>query len=632
MASSLPRWRRAKRREPEADTKTVRLRLGLIRLAVFALFFLLAAQLYKMQIVAAEYYQVRAEHNRLRLKPLVPTRGVVVDRNGEPLVRNVPSFTVWLTPADLPTARTDEVAGTLSAMLGVPKEEILSAVQARRARKQIFDAIPVKTDVDQDLALRIDEMHEDLPGVEAKDEGRREYTGGVEMSHILGYLGRITAEEYDSLKDKGYLVSDRLGKAGIEAVYEEELRGRLGQRREEVDVTGKPVAEIGPTTPPRTGRTLRLSIDLELQQKVAEVLQPYMATSKQAVGIVGNPKTGEIYALVSLPNFDNNIFSQGVSQAEWDRLNNDSRYPMLDHAIASNMPPGSIFKIISASAALQEGVATPNTTITSKGVFTVKSDFDPNVVYKFSDTAVGTFNFYDGIARSSNTYFFFLAGGNAEAGFKGLGLDRLVRYSRQFGLGAPTGIDLPGEVGGLVADDAWKKKNYKEGFNLGDLYNFGIGQGFLLTTPIQMWNVVNAIANGGTLYEPRVLHDILDDQGRVVEPFTPKVAGNVGVDDAHLNDVRLGMRAAVERGTAANANIAGLTVAAKTGTAEYGLQNPITGQYANSHAWFIGFAPLEDPTLSVLIFLDRGIGSQDATPAGAKILRYYFQERRERSP
>jgi penicillin-binding protein 2 len=633
MANARPRWRREKRREPEDNAKALKLRLGLIRLSILALFCLLVIQLWKMQIVSAEYFQTRAEHNRLRPEPgKEPIRGVIYARDGERLVRNIPSFTVFVTPADVPVERTDEIAGYLAKLLDEPKEDILSAIQARRARRQIFDRIPVKVDVDHDVALRIEEWRHELPGVLVKEEQLREYTGGVEVSHIVGYLGRINADEYRDLQQRGYGISDRLGKAGVEATYEADLKGRYGQSWVEVDVTGRPTKTVGEVVQPVAGRSLRLSIDLDLQRKVTEIMQAYMADSKQVVAIAGNPQTGEVYAIVSLPTFDNNIFTRGVSQRDWEALNNDRRYPMLNHAIASNSPPGSIYKVISAAAALQEGVATPTTTITSRGSFNVKNDFDETIQYTFRDTAVGTFNLYDGIARSSNTYFYYLAGGFAEGGFRGLGLDRLVRYSHQFGLGAPTGIDLPGEVAGLVPDEAWKRKNWKEGFLLGDLYNMGIGQGFLLTTPIQMWNANNAIANGGTLYQPRVARDILDEKGEVVVPFTPRVVGKVGVDDAHLNDVRLGMRAAVERGTASNANLMGFTVAAKTGTSEYGVQDPRTGEYANSHAWFMGFAPFEDPTFSVLVFVERGIGSRDATPAAARIFQYYLQERPRRAP
>lgn len=632
MARTRPRWRREKKREPEQDARAVRLRLGLIRLAIFALFLILVAQLWKLQIVSSDYYRVRANHNRLRESPLEPARGVIVARGGEKVVQNVPSYTVEVTPADVPLDRTDEIAARVGKLVDVPAEEIVSAIQARRARRQIFDKIPVKVGVDPDVAFRLSEMQSDLPGVHAHPDQLRQYIGGVEMSQILGYLGRISAEEYDALQPKddsdtkGYQPSDLIGKAGVEATYESELRGKIGRTREEVDVTGKTVLKLG-EVPPVNGNTVRLSIDLDLQRKVTEILQPYLDKAKQAVAIVGNPKTGQIYALVSIPSFDNNIFTKGVSQKDWDALNTDKRFPMLDHGISSNNPPGSIFKIISASAALQEGVATPATTITSKGTVAIKNDYDPRIQTIFRDTAVGTFNLYDALAVSSNTYFYYLAGGNQEAGFIGLGIDRLAAYSRNFGLGSPTRIDLPGEVRGLVPDGAWKVKNWNDSWRDGDTYNFGIGQGFLLTTPIQMWNATNAIANGGTLYEPRVVRDILDDGGNVLVPFKPQVLRRVGVDDGHLADVRLGMRQAVERGTAANANIPGLLLAAKTGTAEFGQQDPKTGLYETSHAWFTGFAPMDDPQISVLVFIERGIGSQDATPAAAKILRYIFQQR-----
>jgi penicillin-binding protein 2 len=342
-------------------------------------------------------------------------------------------------------------------------------------------------------------------------------------------------------------------------------------------------------------------------------------------------RTGEVLALVSLPLYDNNTFSGKLDEAKLEEYLRDPKKPMVNHALAEQYPPGSIFKQITGTAALQEGVAVPSTTITSRGSIQVPNQYDPSIVYTFRDwQALGTLDFYGGLAMSSDVYFYYLAGGYHEYGenFNGLGIDRLAQYARNYGLGRPTGIDVAGEAPGIVPDPAWKEETWGDVWTLGDTYNMGIGQGFLATTPIQMVRVVAAVANGGTLLTPRVVREVRDDEGHVIVPNEPTIEGNVGVSDENLAIMREAMRQAVVWGTAKDGGTSVVQVAGKTGTAEFG-QRFADGNY-ETHAWYSGFAPFDDPQIAVTVFLERGVGAINAGPLASQIFQYYFERQQQR--
>ncbi len=390
----------------------------------------------------------------------------------------------------------------------------------------------------------------------------------------------------------------------------------------EVDASGRELKTLSERRP-IDGANLVLSIDADLQQKVAEVLQQYSAGSENAAAAVMDIHTGEILAMASLPGFDNNIFSGAIDEAKLSELVDAPGKPLVNHDLSEQYPPGSTFKTIVGSAALQEGVANPSTTITSKGYITVTNEFDPNVVYIYPDwRALGPLDFYGGLAMSSNVYFYYLSGGKPDEGFKGLGEDRVAKYARAFGLGKPTGIDLPGESPGLVPDAGWKESTVGEPWTLGDTYNFGIGQGYVAATPVQMLTAVSAIANGGTLVVPHGMKEFRDSHGNLLESYKPKVNGTVPVDPKNLAIVRQGMRQSVTDGVAKNAAVAGVDVAGKTGTAEFGTQLA-SGKY-DTHGWFVGFAPYDNPQIAVVVFVQKGSGGNDASPAASKIIDYYF--------
>ena len=334
-------------------------------------------------------------------------------------------------------------------------------------------------------------------------------------------------------------------------------------------------------------------------------------------------KTGELLATASYPSFDNNVFSSPITDQDLAALVDSPGKPLVNHLIAERYPPGSTFKTIVGAGALQEQVAAPWTTITSRGYITVENEFDPNVVYVYPDWApLGALDFYGGIAMSSNVYFYYLAGGKSDEGFHGLGEAKVAEYARAFGFGQPTGIDLPGESPGLVPDGPWKEQEIGEPWTLGDTYNFGIGQGYVAATPLQVLSAVSAIANGGELLTPRVVKEYQDNHGNVLQSTDRVLRNNVPVSAENLGTLRAAMRQSVTAGVAKKAAIGGVEVAGKTGTAEFGPRLP-NGKYA-THGWFVGFAPYNDPQIAIVVFVQHGSGGDDASPAAAKILDYYF--------
>lgn len=616
------RWR-SELEEPEDPQRQVRLRIGFIYVLVIAVLGALLVQLANLQILSNDEYAQRAVLNQLRVEPVIPSRGVIYDRNGVPVVENIPSFSAAIVAADVPEDRTLEVAAGLEELLGVPAMETVLRIEQSRASNNPFIPVIIKDGLAQEEAYRLREQLGAVPGAQVVVEAIRRYVGGVELSSVLGYTGRIDAEEYARLEAEGYISSDRIGKAGVEAHYEEYLRGVPGIKQIEKDATGREVRVID-EQPAEVGNNLVLSIDLDLQKKATELTQQ-AAKGGQAAAIVMDVNTGEVLALVSLPLFDNNVFSGKIDEARLQQYLDDPKKPLLNHALSEQYPPGSIFKQITGAAALQEGVATTGTTITSRGSIQVPNQYDDSIVYTFRDWAVlGTLDFYGGLAMSSDVYFYYLAGGYYAYGnnFDGLGIDRLSAYTSLYGIGTPTGIDIEGEAPGNLPSAEWKEQTLDEVWTIGDTYNMGIGQGYLAVTPIQMARVVSATANGGKLLVPRVVKEVRDSENHVIVPNEPIVEREIPISPENFAIIREAMRQAVTWGTAKNGAVRGVDVAGKTGTAEFGPRRA-DGSY-ESHAWYTGFAPASAPQVSVTIFLERGVGANDAAPLAAKILDYYF--------
>jgi penicillin-binding protein 2 len=397
-------------------------------------------------------------------------------------------------------------------------------------------------------------------------------------------------------------------------------------------VAGREVQNLG-EEPPTPGHNLVLTLDNDFQKTVQTILEKALrgAHSKQGVAIALDPRNGEILALVSLPSYDDNLFATGISTDDYTNLLQDPLHPLINQAITGQYPPGSTFKVIPASAALQEHVVDVNSRIdTEHGVIFIPNRYfpdDPTKAQPFFDwykRGFGPLTVLGGLAESSDVFFYKLAGGESPNFDNGLGQDRLSAYAHMFGLGELTGIDLPGEAAGLVPDQNWKLKKIGDVWTIGDTYNMGIGQGYVLATPLQVADYTAIVANGGTLYKPQLVHAVTDSEGSIVRTIAPQVIRKVAVDPQNLAIVREGMRESVTYGTSSNANLTDVTVAAKTGTAEY--YGPRVNGHLPTHAWFTAFAPYEDPQIVVTVFVaGGGEGSAVAAPAATDILRAYFR-------
>ena len=662
----------------------IRLRSNIFRIAVLVIFTILATQLWNLQIVQGETYSKLADANRFRLIQVPASRGVMYDRQGELLVRNRPVYNVTIIPAYLPTDDTAQAKlfARLSELLALPIttqveptlglnngyfEAITHHQYNRQLRQQVinprsrqfakspqgirdavgqnrvfapFLGVTVATDIDPLIASKIEEERLDLPGVFVDVSPARDYLYGAWTGHLLGYTGPIPAERFNQYEVKGYELTDVVGVAGLEAQYEDWLRGIKGLESIEVDVTGRKVRTVSQSIKARPGHNLRLTLDIGLQQAVTKALQEEMdqVASKQGVAIAMNPQTGEILAMVSLPSFDNNLFARGITQRELSLLSEDRWTPLVNHAIAGLYPPGSTFKIVPAAGALQERTVFPETIFHDEGVLYLPNKFEPDnpdlaqPFYCWLRTGHGDVNMISALAYSCDVYFYQVGGGYEPSGYEGLGLERLVKYADMFGMGQPTGLDLPGELSGLVPTKKWKRINYAETWLTGDTYNMSIGQGFVLVTPLQMVNAMAAIANGGTLYRPFLVKEILDADGNVVQVNQPEVLRRLEVEPQFIQLIQQGLRAVVEwpQGTAHEYfDVPGVMVSGKTGTAEYCDEYPQCldrdGRVKTSHAWFAAYAPSNNPEIAIVAFIyGGGEGSQVAVPVANKIFRYYF--------
>jgi len=636
---------------------------GLIAL-VFAIFF---ARLFYLQVMRGAYFTEKAQINRNRLVQIDAPRGIIYDRSGTPLVRNIPDFSVTIVPAYLPDddLAEMEVYRKLSLLLNMPISTqsastipsggggpgIKDIVDKAVKEGQNFRPILISNDIPREMAMVIAEQTMKLPGVQMQVNAMRLYPSGSLLSQVLGYVGAIPEQEAQDYEDKGYdRYVDRVGLTGIEWVAESYLKGTKGRKYIEEDVAGREISIVGEPDPPAPGNNVYLSIDAGLQQVAAEALQAQInqinriqgvEQTQSGAAIAMNPQTGQILAMVSLPSYDNNLFTQGISQTAYQAYKDDIYRPLFNHAIGDQVQPGSIFKMIPASAALEEKVITPRTIINDPGTIVIPNKYYPNDPGQgkrltcWLKSGHGNMDLLHGLAYSCDVYFWQVGAGYDvpnQPRFDGLGIDRLVKYSQMFGLGELTSVDLPGEAKGHVPTTTWYRRTYGQTWATGDTYNFAIGQGYLLATPLQMLNVTAAVANGGTLYKPQIIDHITDLDGAVVRAFKPQPKPlHIDVKLENLQLVQQGMEAAVMWGTATGAQVPGIRVAGKTGTAEFcddvavKLGFCATGRVLPQHAWFVSFAPVENPQIATIVYIyNGGQGSEQAVPVTKKMLDYYF--------
>ena len=579
---------------------------------IAAVFVILAAQLFNLQVIQGERYRKLSQENYLRITPIPAPRGDILDRNGKTLVTSRPAFSVFYWYLD--KEKAESTLPRLAGILGLDLGEIQKKVQQYSGR--YFEPIPIAKDITPEQYTAIVEDAPDLPGVFIEPQPIRYYPEGELASPVLGYVGEITDSQLKSERYKDYKMGDIIGQQGLESYYEDVLRGKDGGYQVEVDYRGRPTGNVGPGIDPEPGKNVVLELDVDLQKAAEEALVKALKTSPKAKGaaaVVLDVKTGGVLVMASLPGFDPNKLVTGITQSELNQKIQSGQWRFANLATTGLYPPGSSFKIITAIAALAEGKVDPKEKI-----------FDPGY-HPMAPTLVchkrgghGYVDLEEALAVSCNVYFY-------EMGRR-LGVDTLAKYAKLLGLGEKTGIDLYGENYGTVPSTEWKKKAYSENrvaqpeFLLSEHMMAAMGQVFHMDTPIQMASVVQAIANDGVRMKPRLARKIVDSQGNTVKEFAPEVSGTLGVSPDILETVKRGMlRVTSDKiGTAYWAFYDfPVKVAGKTGTA----QNPL----GEDHAWFVGFAPYDKPEIALAVVVDQGgSGSAVAAPVARAIFEAYF--------
>lgn len=578
-------------------------------------FFLLFFRAWQLQITQGSYFKDLASGNRLRRIFVLAPRGSILDKNGKELAFNQSAFEVVIYPIDLSRdlEEREKVYEEVKQNLNL---EIRNDVEKALALGS-EDELNFAVDITQPQALILKEKWSKLKGLSIEDRFRRSYV--EDLSHILGYVGKIQAEEWANLKDKGYLMFESLGKTGLEFYYQELLRGKMGAKEVEVDAFGK-IKKVLAKREPVAGNNLKLTINYALQQKAKEILSRRLQENGNTKGslVALDPKTGGILAMVSLPDYDNRLFVYPGRSNELADILMSPDQPMFNRAISGTYPSGSTIKPLVATAALQEGIIAPNTNLWCGGSLEVPNQYDPSIVYYFNEnisSGYGYTDVYKALAKSVNVFFYQIGGGYKD--FKGLGANLLKNYMTMFGLGNQSGIDLPQEAAGLIPTPEWKQKNQNEPWYLGDTYNLSIGQGNILVTPLQIARYIMAIANGGNLYQPHLLSQLLDKNGKVIKNFNP-INTKLKVNGNNLQIIKDAMRQCVTSGSCDQLQGLKISSAGKTGTAED------AAHPKDPHSWFAGFAPFEDPEIVLTVMVENGgEGYTLAEPIAKELLEWW---------
>ena len=585
----------------------------------------LAGRLIEVQLVNGERYRAAAQANQVRLIPVAAPRGMIYDRHGAIMARSSPSFVVGLIPSEVRDARTE--LATLSQIVGVNEATLWDRLLRHRgveypsfatvAANEPYGPVVLVTGLPVATVARLSEVLSDLPGVDLEVQPIRDYPQGPVASHLIGYVGAITQDEYERLKYQGYTPNDVIGKDGLEFSYDRFLRGVPGGQRVVVNATGAVVSTVKlGSKPPISGDALITSVNWRLQ-RIAETA---LADGLRAAGhgrrlsgavVAEDPWNGGILALASYPNYNANDFAAN----RWKRVAydlTDASQPLFDRAIAAATPTGSTFKMVTGSAALTEGVVKVDQVVNDTGGWNCGGYYARDI----AAGGLGNTTFVPALAASSDGYFFRLAWW--------LGNARLRKYALAYGLNAKSGIDIPGENEGNWPTNAWEMRAFGVPMEPSDACFLGIGQGAMQATPLQMDNVASAVINGGTLYKPQIVREIRGPDGSVVGRFSPQVIRHVPVTASSLAAVRAGMAKVTDPGgTAYGLAIDGLPYSGKTGTVE------TAGGNGPNTTWFIAWAPTAHPKLTLAVFVDRsgGYGATVAAPIARQILVKYFNKK-----
>jgi penicillin-binding protein 2 len=589
-----------------------RQRARLLMTLISIVFLLLIGRLGVLQILQGERFAYLAENNRIRLKKIPGTRGMVFDRRGQLLVDSRPSFDLLFVPED--STDPEATLRALAGFLGRDEGEFLKLLDQNKTRPP-FEEITVGRDIDWRSVVTVETHQLDLPGVNLRIRPRRSYLLNNAAAHLLGYLGEIGPKQLTSLRQRGYRMGDEIGQFGLERRWEEFFRGQNGGQQVEVNALGQRVKVLHQVKDV-PGDSVFLTLDRELQKTAAQAMQ-----GKDGALVALDVNNGAILAMVSNPAFDPNAFARGITAEEWRALVHDRMNPLNHRAIQGIYPPGSTFKIVLAIAALEEGVIQPEARIFDPGYLVVGNR-------QFRDWKKGGHGWVDlhkAIVESCDVYFYQLG--------QRIGIDRIAKYARLLGLGEKTGIDLDDERTGLIPDSDWKMKRYGQPWFPGETPSASIGQGYVNVTPLQMANLIATVANGGTLYRPWFVRRVESLDGTLVQEYGPEKIRSLHFKESTLKYLRNALRNVVNSGggTGGRARSTLVEIGGKTGTAQVA---EMRGGYVKSeqlayairdHAWFVAYAPAENPGIAVVVLVEHGgHGGSAAAPLAKRVIEKYF--------
>lgn len=585
-------------------------RLHTLLVVCLVLFAVLLGRMVYLQLWRGDYYAKQSDGNRLRQSRILAPRGIIYDSEGKELVNNLPGYAVVLQKQ---SSYKPETLQRLSNLLQMPVEEINAKI---KASENFYEPIMLKNNLDQQMVTKIEEQRRYMPEVMLSVQPIRNYPYHELAVHALGYVGEVSSYEIEQGLFKNISQGSLVGKGGLEKSYDKYLRGEDGAFMEEVDVAGNVVKHYD-SVQPVPGKNLKLTIDYELQKELETFTDKHLAFlrssgiapgARAAAVVAIDPRNGAVRAMVSRPVYDPNWFVHGISSKNWNSINNDPNYPMNNKVITGEYPPGSTFKIVTGSAAFELKKVGLNEPIFDGG-------FHPMVptMGNAGGEVLGWLTFIKALAMSDNVYFY-------ELGYR-VGIDNIEKYAHVFGFGERTGIDLEGESKGLVASKKVKREIWDEDWRLGDTFNAAIGQGFNLTTPIQLSVMLSIVANGGTKYQPYLVDSIINSDGSLFEKPKRAEGKHIDVSQQTIDYIRMGMSATTQEGGTAS-YFAGLPkpIAGKTGTAE--------NSHGRDHGLFVAYGPVDDPELVVVCIVEQGgFGSVAAGPIVYKAFEEFFQEK-----
>ncbi|HET7007659.1 MAG TPA: penicillin-binding protein 2 [Candidatus Binatia bacterium] len=589
----------------------IRRRANYLYVLLAVVFLGLTARLVHLQWVHGERYTFLSENNRVRLKRVPGTRGMIYDRHGELLVDSRPSFDLIFVPED--TKEPEQTLRELARRLAWDADELLQTYAENKSRAA-FDEIVLGRDIEWPAVVAVEAHQLDLPGVSLRVRPRRNYADGPIAAHILGYMGEINQRQLKNYKEQGYLVGDEIGQSGLERHWEDVLRGQHGGQQVEVDALGRRVRVLHQVNDV-PGYTVHLTLDRQMQQTAYEALQ-----GKEGTIVAIDVNSGAILALASTPAFDPNVFARGIKGKEWSALVNDRLRPLSNRATQGQFPPGSTFKVVMFIAGLEEGVVDPNMQISDPGFF----HFGNRNFRDWKQGGHGAVNLHRSLVESCDTYYYQL--GNK------LGVDKIAKWARAFGLGEKTGIALDDERNGMIPDTAWKMKRYRQPWYPGETLSVAIGQGYVTVTPLQLANMMAAVANGGKLYRPRLVSKVEAVDGATVREFGPELIRTIEMKPDTLNRVHNALADVVKGGTGGMAKSPLIEGAGKTGTAQVVemkggyVKSEQLSRFTRDHAWFVSYAPVQSPQVAIAVLVEHGgHGGDAAAPMAKKVFEKFVE-------